>query len=158
MYKKCLLIAAAVLSLSSCIVMIWDIAPVVVYKEVVNGEGQNLFDEATPGNWLGETITAVFEDEEYIYPSSGPTRAYAPQMYGLTVSEYGENIAVLYFGELDGEESRESDLVISWPDGSEDTITVKRIFRWKITGKPDGRTTLKLNGRKTGNPVRIVKK
>lgn len=157
MYKKCLLIAAAVLSLSSCIGMKWDIAPVEVYMEVVNGEGQNLFDEATPGNWLGETITAVFEDEEYIYPSSGPTRTYAPQMYGLTVSEY-KNMAVLCFGELDGEESRESDLVISWPDGSEDTITVKRTFRWKITGKPDGKTTLKLNGRKTGNPVRITKK
>lgn len=149
--------------LSSCTLFdtkVWDIAPVTVRMEVIDAQGRNLFDETTPGNWLGSEISATFEGESYIFPTTD-TRAYLAVLYGLHLEPY-ENadrspVSVLAFGELDGTQERDSDLVITWPDGSEDIITVHRRFRWKWNGDPDGKTTWKLNGKETEYPVRIVK-
>ena len=149
--------------LSSCTLLdreVWDIAPVTVRMEVTDAQGRNLFDETTPGNWLGSEISADFEGESYIFPTTD-TRTYKAVLRGLFLEPYENadrpSIPVLAFGELDGTKERDSDLVVRWPDGSEDIITVHRKFRWKWNGDPDGATTWKLNGKETGSPVRIVK-
>lgn len=148
---------------SSCIGrdVIWDINPVNTYMEIVDRSGANLFDKATPGNWLEESISATFEGETWSYPAEEETRAFMPEMYGLRVVEYGSSTEpprpVLVFGELSGETERNSDLVITWPDGTEDTLTISREFRWKANGAPKGKTVWKLNGKETGIPIRIVK-
>ena len=162
MKKLCLFLS---LVLSSCTFLntedkIWDIAPVMIRMEVVDAQGRNLFEETTPGNWISSEISARFEDESYTFPTV-QTRAYMAVLYGLYLepngSGTGHQYPVLTFGELDGTEERNSDLVITWPDASEDIISVRRKFRWKRNGDPDGETILKINGKVTENPIRIVK-
>ena len=155
----------ALLSAAGCDVIgygkMWDIAPVEVKMEVVDAEGNNLFDEGFQNNWLSKEITASFEGETYSFPPAPGTRAYMAIMSGLTVQIYGawENNPrpVLVFGELSGETERDSDLSILWPDGSEDVIGIKHTFHWDILGNPQGKTTLTLNGETVSNPVRLVK-
>ena len=159
--KKALMALGAAVLLSGCgFGMIWDIAPVDVYMEVVDKDGNNRFEEATPGNWLQSEITATFEGESYTYPQPG-TRAYMAIMGGLVVRNYrnadGRNTTCLIFGELSGETDRHSDLVITWPDGTSDKITVDNSFRWGVTGRPHKKTTFSLNGEPVSIPIRIVK-
>lgn len=147
----------ALLLLSGCAT--WDIVPVIVRMEVVNEAGQNLFDASTAGNWLQNTFTATFEGETYTYPAV-KTRTYAAMMYGLYVTEIRTASATfpgLNFGELSGESNRRSDLVITWPDGTSDTITVDNDFHW-VFGKPRKKTSFSLNGGTASSSiVRIVK-
>ena len=134
---------------------IWDIGPVVVLFEVNNSNGDNLFAESTEGNWLNASFSCTFEDETYTYPSP-ETKEYIAVLRGLYLNTSSET-PFLEFGELDGTENRNSDLVITWPDGTQDVITIKHTFRWKLNGNPDGHTTLKLNGEKTSHPIQLVK-
>lgn len=134
---------------------IWDISPVVVLFEINNNNGENMFSESTEGNWLNASFSCSFEDETYTYPSI-ETKEYLAAFQGLYLNLYSE-IPLLEFGELDGTEDRDSDLVITWPDGTRDVINIKRTFRWKLNGDPDGKTTLKLNGENTSNPIQLVK-
>ena len=134
---------------------IWDIAPVIVLFEVNNSNGENLFAESTEGNWLDTSFSCTFEDVTYTYPYV-ETKEYAAFLRGLYLKNYSQT-PYLEFGELDGTEERNSDLVITWPDGTQDVITIKRTFRWKLNGDPDGKTTLKLNGEKTSSPIKLVK-
>lgn len=162
--KKLTIAIIATFGLTSCISLnkekIWDINPVKIQMEVVDAQGRNLFDETTPGNWNGSEISATFEGESYTFPTAD-TKAYLAILYGLYVEPHGGSTGstypVLTFGELDGTQERNSDLVISWPDGSEDIISVHREFRWKHNGDPDGETAWKLNGKETESPIRIVK-
>lgn len=158
--KRVLYLLGAVLLSAGCgYFMIWDIAPVEVAMEVVDAEGNNLFSESTPGNWLQDRVTATFEGETYTYPQV-ETRAYLAIMNGLVVRDYhgqwGMGTA-LVFGELSGETDRHSDLVITWPDGTTDTITIDNRFSWGVTGNPHKKTSFKLNGEAVSAPIRIVK-
>ena len=164
--KRLFLLCITLLCISSCEKFIdtaisifdsriWDISPVVVVFEVKNSNGENLFDESTEGNWLNTSFSATFEGETYTYPYV-ETKEYYAQLRGLYLHRYSE-IPRLEFGELDGTVERNSDLVITWPDGTQDVISIKRTFRWKLNGDPDGKTTLKLNGETTSNPIQLVK-
>ena len=134
---------------------IWDISPVVVVFEVRNSNGENLFDESTDSSWLNTSFSATFEGETYTYPYV-ETKEYYAYLRGLYLQPYSQTPR-LEFGELDGTVERNSDLVITWPDGTQDVINIKRSFRWKLNGDPDGKTTLKLNGETTSNPIQLVK-
>lgn len=80
--KKFLYILAAVLLLASCekdpfeeflakkshssaVDAIWDITPLELAFKVTDRQGNNLFDESTPGNWLDTPFRATFEGQEY---------------------------------------------------------------------------------------------
>ena len=160
--KKVLYLLGAALLLSGCgFGMTWDITPVIVEMEVVDAEGHNRLDEKTAGNWLQSTVTATFEGETYRFPSP-ETRTYAAILRGLYIESYsfGPRAGAIYlaFGELSGETDRSSDLVITWPDGTTDTITIDNRFRWTVTGYPDNRTSFKLNGVPVSYlPIRLVK-
>lgn len=169
MMKKILYILAAVLLLTSCEKdpfqaflakgsnspsgnMIWDIGPVELIIEVKDKQGNNLFDESTPGNWLETPFLATFDGKEFRWPASLPwagTKAYLatlrgfyiyPQWYLPTDEVY------LRFGELDGTKKWDTDLCIFWPDGSRDVIRVQHAFRWNETGYPEFYTGYKVNG------------
>lgn len=159
--KKVLYLLGAALLLSGCgFGMTWDIAPVIVEMEVVDAEGHNRFDEKTAGNWLQSTVTATFEGETYRFPSP-ETRTYAAILRGLYIESFSfgprEGAVYFAFGELSGETDRSSDLVISWPDGTTDTITIDNRFRWRVNGYPDKKTSFKLNGESVTGPIRLVK-
>ena len=137
--KKVLYLLGAALLLSGCgFGMTWDIAPVIVES----------------------TVTATFEGETYRFPSP-ETRTYAAILRGLYIESYSfgprEGAVYFAFGELSGETDRSSDLVISWPDGTTDTITVDNRFRWRVNGYPDKKTSFKLNGESVTGPIRLVK-
>ena len=160
--KRILSLLGLALLLSGCgLGMIYDITPVVVYMEVVDAEGNNRFEEQTIGSWLTSPVTATFEGETYTFPKV-ETRAYLAIMGGLNVQSYnyggGRRVTCLSFGELSGETDRRSDLVVTWPDGTTDTITIDNSFRWGVTGKPHKKTVLSLNGTPVpSGPIHIVK-
>lgn len=139
---------------------IWDIAPVEVILVVTDAQGNNLFDASTPGNWLSEPFSATFNGEEFQWPPAR-TREYFAELKGFYIypSGYSQSKEVfLRFGELDGERNWDTDLSISWPDGSEDVIRVQHTFRWGKKGPETYHTAFKLNGTPVeGEIVRLKK-
>jgi len=169
--KKFLYILAAVLLLASCekdpfeeflakksygsrTDMIWDFAPLTLAFEVTDGQGNNLFDESTPGNWLDTPILATFDGQEFSGPVSAPwleTKAYLAILRGLYLvpnwyTESDDDV-LLMFGELDSTKKWDADLHIYWPDRSQDIIRIQHAFRWDITGDPEQFTAIKVNGK-----------
>ncbi len=128
--------------------MIWDIGPVYFQMEVTDVQGNNLFSETTPGNWLSEQISATFDGKEFLWPSAR-TKAYLAVLKGfyLLPRWYKPSDEMLFcFGELDGTKKWDKDLCITWPDGSTDVIRVQHAFRWNLAGQPEQYTGFKLNG------------
>lgn len=122
--------------------MIIDMTPVVVRIEVTDTQGRNLFDESTPGNWLTRSFSATFDGKEFVWPSA-PTKFYFAMLKGFYLEP---NRATLFFGELDGLNKWDTDLCITWPDGTKDTIRVQHAFRWTEEGWLDSYTGFKVNG------------
>ena len=138
--------------------MDFDAAPVIFTFEVTDGQGNNLFEESTPGNWLSESFSATFEGKEFLWPSV-QTKYYLASLKGFYRSPYTSSDNHLYFGELDGMETWDTDLCISWPDGSKDRIRVQHAFRWTEEGYPDSYTGFKVNGVPVeGNVICLTKK
>lgn len=174
--KKFLYILAAVLLLASCekdpfeeflakkshgsaVDAIWDITPLELAFEVTDRQGNNLFDESTPGNWLDTPFLATFDGQEFTWPASLPwaeTKAYFAVLRGFYIYPkwYTESDDVLLqFGELDGAGKWDADLHIYWPDRSQDVIRVQHAFRWNKKGQPEQFTALKVNGKPVEGPI-----
>ena len=66
--------------------------------------------------------------------------------YIFPSSYTGSDVVYLRFGELDGTKKWDSDLCISWPDGSKDKIRVQHAMRWNQEGYPEYYTAFKVNG------------
>ena len=144
--------------------MIWDIAGVELVLVVSDAQGNNLFDESTPGNWLETPFTAKFDGQVFSWPHSLPwagTKAYLahldgfyifPQWYMQTDEVY------LRFGELEGTKKWDTDLTIFWPDGSMDTIRIQHSFRWDEHGYPEIYTGYKVNGATVDGRIIRIKK
>lgn len=143
--------------------MIWDIGPVEIILDVTDRDGNSLFDESTPGNWLSTPFSATFEGQEFTWPAYLPwaqTKAYLATLRGFYVfpSWYMPTNTYLRFGELDGTKTWDTDLRIAWPDGSKDRIRVQHAFRWDQNGYPDQYTGFKLNGVPvSGNIIHLKK-
>ena len=140
--------------------MIWDINPVVLSFVVSDVQGKNLFDESTPDNWLSGPITATFCSNTYEWPRVN-TKAYLAVIKGFYIypqSYTGSNEVTLNFGELDGTEKWDSDLIVTWPDNSKDIIRVQHAIRWDENGLPDAYTGFKVNGHALdGGIIRLTK-
>ena len=85
--------------------------------------------DGTTITFKGETYESSREWYESGMPYTMPqTKAYAARLYGLFLStekqllNRGNDDFVLYFGEIDGEDDMDEDLVITWPDKTKDTI------------------------------------
>ena len=128
--------------------MIWDIYPVEFLFVVTDARGNDLFDESTPDNWLSKPFSATFEGQEFLWPKTA-TKAYRARLMGFYIypkSYTQSDEVVLRFGELDGTKKWDTDLRITWPDGSRDVIRLQHAFRWDISGDPESYTGFKVNG------------
>lgn len=104
--------------------MIVDWAPVNLYFYVEDPAGNDLLHDSI------SDVTLEFKGEVYHLPSSTERTqtAYMPHMYGLRFqaknTEYlnPTNMNRLIFGEIDGAATMDEDIIITWPDGSKNTI------------------------------------
>ncbi len=128
--------------------MIWDIYPVEFLFVVTDARGNDLFDESTPDNWLSKPFSATFEGQKFLWPSTA-TKHYLAILKGFYIypKSYTQSAEVLLrFGELDSTKKWDTDLIVTWPDGSRDVIRVQHAFRWDISGDPESYTGFKVNG------------
>lgn len=141
--KKIFLIALTVLGLSTLVSCeefgedwIVDWSPVKILIEVHDKDGNDLLDPDNPNNLIkgttinyrGETLevnTSILEYDRETYYAK--TRAYAPEFRGLYLAlknwyqDDGEGY-ILCLGEIDGAVNMDEDFVITWADGTQNTI------------------------------------
>ena len=133
--------------------LIVDWAPVVISIEAVDAEGNSIISPDMPGMTLtfkGVTYTVKEVSIPVTIPVALQTRAYNAVMAGLiAVPMYeidGEIVYRLEFGEIDGAADMDEDILLHWPDGSEDVIhyhcsdhrewpSIKCNRSWKLNGK-----------------------
>ena len=124
----------------------WDYTPIAVCFEVLDSEGNNLYEESTADNWLGQSASCTFDGQSYLYPfnTSDPDAVrFALAEYA---SESGTPVTVICFGDLDGGKDYDSELFVSWPDGSTDRVKIYNKVEQTGTGAPRISRSLKLNG------------
>ena len=116
--------------------LIVDWYPVMLWMELVDENGNDLLDPSNEVKWYdGATITyrgKTYTAEDYTdkidgEPANGSTRAILPVDYGfkLIKKEWqfkDEKGFILLFGQIDGAQDMDEDLVITWPDGKQNTI------------------------------------
>ncbi len=124
-----------------------DAMPVTLEIFVKDAEGNNLLDYG----WLdGKNVIATFKGETYELQKDMPTRAYMPHFYGFKVT--GRDLGtILYFGELDGTHDMNDEFVISWGDGTFDTIVIYNDCRTTMNGGYNIKRHYVVNGVKTEN-------
>lgn len=154
-------IAWLVCMAASCELPIVDWAPVTVYIEATDAEGQSIISPEMPG------MSLTFKGETYTVQDPGVrTRAYAAIMSGLiavpvsqTEDQAGGQVEYqLQFGEIDGADDMDEDITLDWPDGSRDVIHYHcsghiewpspRCNRsWKLNGKKHDGATFSFSGK-----------
>ena len=141
--------------------VIVDWAPVNVYLTVQDKSGKDLLDPESQDNWI-EGTTITFKGETYKGSrewrdarndsDNVATRAYLAVMRGLNLVKDSGNGFKLVFGEIDGAVDMDEDLVVSWPDGTKDTIHYHcSNHRWGRN--PDCDRSWKLNGKKASSNI-----
>lgn len=138
-----------------------DWAPVNVYIEAADADGNSIVSPDMPGMSLtfrGETYTVIDADSV----ARARTKAYLAIMDGLVARSYmeedGQTVYRLVFGEIDGAEDMDEDLVLNWPDGSKDVIhyhcsdhkegrNPKCNRSWKLNGKKHSGNTFSFSGK-----------
>ncbi len=126
-----------------------DWAPVELTVTATDNAGQSIISPDMPGmslSFKGDTYT-VKSSEDVI-----ATKAYLAIIKGLiAVPDEADSLSYhLYFGEIDGAEDMDEDIVLNWPDGSTDTINYKC---WNHRGGRhiSCKREWKLNGEKFGS-------
>lgn len=104
----------ALMTASACGRLIVDWAPVNVYIQATDNDGNSIISDDMPG------MSLTFKGE--IYTVQPATKAYLARMEGLVAEKNAEGVFQLRFGEIDGSADMDEDLVLRWPDGSTDTI------------------------------------
>lgn len=115
-----------------------DWSPVTLLINVQDVAGSNLLDPDNPANIIdgtsitfqGKTYEACRDWYDSQMPFSMPeTKAYLSTLYGLylyqsnwSLPECTDTVFSLYFGEIDGADDMDEDLVITWPDKTTDII------------------------------------
>lgn len=131
--------------------LIIDWYPVNIRIQVADADGKSLLDPENPANIL-EGVTATFQGETYSVDTSkykewknkkdavatpsgnAGTKAYLATFYGVLLlndqmfvyeNAPAGNDFYLNIGEIDGAEDMDEDIVITWPDGTSDTINYR---------------------------------
>lgn len=127
----------------------WSGVNAIIY--VYDKEGNNIVEPEMPGltlTYMGETYEVTANPFNNMYGEG--SRAYMPMMYGLyyqsgkDYSDLPDAPARLIFGEMEGGQTMDEDLVLSWPDGTTNTIHYhcgkhnERKLTRKVTWKLDG--------------------
>lgn len=139
---------------------IWDIAPVLVYADVIDAAGNNLLDPAVNGNIVGETLTIEYKGEAYGVqwdtPWPGYTRAYLARFFGMLhhpADRYkpasAQNPWILEIGEWPGDDDYDITFPLKYKDKEFD-IRVVNSFKW-VNHRPNRTTQVYLNGKKCDN-------
>lgn len=150
--------------------IIYDFAGVGIDIELVDADGVNLLSPDTEGNWIGEDMSAKFDDKVYpvswehiLFDTEKQSRMNVPTFYGLaclpktkwngTYWETLRNDNYLIFGDFSGHQNQHIDIVFGieklntvWKIGLDYTLT------WN-NDKPQTTTTVKLNGKQVENGI-----
>lgn len=153
-----------------------DWYPVNLYVTVQDSQGNDLLDPDHTDNFFAGA-SLVFRGRQYDVQGieGNPyyavnTKYYKPYMRGLLLAhdtlyfskDQKEFCYFLVFGELDGAEDMDEDIVLQWRDGTSDTIhyhcSDHKVEKngngeWEIDCQRDW----KLNGTPAANPFRLVK-
>ena len=138
--------------------LIVDWTPVNVYIEAFDSDNNSIISPEMPG------MTLTFKGETYTVrdKSSDVTKAYLAIMDGLlAVPQYevdGKTVYHLVFGEIDGADDMDEDIVLNWPDGSQDVIHYhcsnhrewpepKCNRNWKLNGSKHEGSIFKFSGK-----------
>ena len=154
-----------------------DWYPVNVFITVHDSAGNDLLDPTREGAFVHGTVLTflgqkygVESNLNYASVSMAPTKAYLARMRGLLLN-YGEvaysetekrTCYYLSFGEIDGAKDFDDDLLIKWPDGSEDVIHYYCADH-KVEKQKDGtwlidcKRSWQLNKQAATTPFRLVK-
>jgi hypothetical protein len=146
---------------AGCGMMEVDWAPVEIYIEAVDAEGNSIISPHMPG------MTLTFKGKTYTVRDAGApmelqTRTYGAIMSGLVARPMdetdGQVVYHLVFGEIDGAADMDEDIRLNWPDGSEDVIhyhcsnhrewpslDCKR--SWKLNGKKHDGCVFRFSGK-----------
>lgn len=157
----CIMLIAACIGLQACSdeeeVFEVDWAPVNLYIYAENADGNDLIKEEMEG------MTLTYKGETYEVTTRESSRAYLAHMYGLVFQDAKEYSNVpaapnrLVFGEIDGEADMDEDIVLTWPDGSKNTIHY-HCSDHKEGHNPSCQRTWKLDGKEhEGNEFKFVK-
>ena len=154
----------AALSVTGCgllepVIVDWN--PVDIFIEAVDADGNFILSPDMPD------MTLTFKGETYhvtdgYYPASPPTRMVLTQIYGLVAQAMyevdGQTVYRLCFGEIDGAADMDEDILLHWPDGSEDVIHY-HCSNHRTWPSVSCKRTWKLNGDKyEGNTFRFTGK
>lgn len=129
-----------------------DWAPVNIYIEAVDNNGNSIISPDMPG------MTLTFKDSVYTVQNEDSiihTRAYMAIMKGLVARPIGgtDGQYQLVFGEIDGAADMDEDILLNWPDGSRDIIhyhcsnhSERKLScnrSWKLNGQPHNGSTFR---------------
>ena len=157
--KRILIFLLTVLTLLSCSDLrtesrsdiIYDITPIVLHIYVNDADGRNLLD-GREGSLDTKNISATYEGETYSVELQ--TKYYMPSFRGLVLKKDSAGNNKLVFGELDGAKNLDYvDLVISWGNGTSDTITIFNDYKVKSNGKLDITRRFYVNGKKMDSDI-----
>mgnify|MGYP004560171391 FL=1 len=157
--KRILIFLLTVLTLISCSDLrtesrsdiIYDITPIVLHIYVNDADGRNLLD-GREGSLDTKNISAAYEGETYSVELQ--TKYYMPSFRGLVLKKDSAGNNKLVFGELDGAKNLDYvDLVISWGNGTSDTITIFNDYKVKSNGKLDITRRFYVNGKKMDSDI-----
>ena len=130
-----------------------DWTPVNIIIEAVDSDGNSIISPEIPG------MSLTFKGETYtVKPDETGTKAYFAVMNGLVARQKQDGTYNLVFGQIDGAEDMDEDILLHWPDGSEDVIhyhcsdhrkwpTIKCNRSWKLNGKPHEGGTFLFSGK-----------
>ena len=136
--------------------IIWDFAPINFYFIVQDAEGNDLLNPLTEGNILNQDIKAIYQGKEYKLdePVQPDTKAYLATMYGLRFVEEEDGHCLLYFGELQGEDTYEDETItLDWGNGTTDVITFSSRLTWNSPKDPEFDRHFYLNGVEQGGTL-----
>ena len=144
---KKIILLASILVAAGCNVIggyTVDWTPVDITIEAYDADGNSIISPEMPG------MTLTFKGQTYSVqrsPYDPPTKTYAAVLYGLVANPLAEGVYQLSFGEIDGAADMDEDILLNWPDGSEDVIHYhcSNHIAWP---SPSCNRSWKLNGKK----------
>ena len=143
--------------------LIVDWAPVEITIEAYDDAGNSIISPDMPGMSLTFKGTTYEVQDPASLHDDYQTKAYMAIMAGLQahpIQDEQGKIAkyILWFGEIDGAKNMDEDIILNWPDGSEDIIHYhcgnhrewpepKCDRSWKLNGKKHEGSNFIFNGK-----------
>lgn len=149
---------------------IWEVPSISFIFHVLDEDGQDLMNPATPGSYAGARITATFRDTVYTkdYPvdmeegidrDNHDGKFFATKMYGLFTGKdsYSGEYHINFSGLPQRNDYENEKIYFSWPDGSKDSITFSNKLTWE-NYHPVFTGSYYLNDKKVGDkmPMDII--